>query len=395
VTRSSSIVTRALLAILFAASVVPADAGATAAGSPHFPPETRDTAALMLRLTDLGHGYTIGDDTGCGGGVEGAPDDLAQAIITHLPEACSIEFESFRLSPYVESTAMTFHTPDGSAALFALRTQLLKYTEAIDRATEYPQVGIGEEARLFLTRDAFIPGSSGSGRSGAVVVWRRRTTLAMLLVAGPRQDRAKRMAQRLAARQDYRIRAPTPIGPRDDDDLEVPLADPRLGVPVQWLGRRFAPGRGLASLRLAYTSGPERAEDGLPGTRAQLEYEAKRPRTRGVDLEVWRPQAWRRVSRELSGPELWRTPCTRARQVALSAGHATIYAGFARLPRSGACPRRPRDSFAALAFFRRAVVAVNMPYCNGCAEGVAGRNAPYNSVGGMIAVVRGLHLHVG
>jgi hypothetical protein len=201
------------------------------------------------------------------------------------------------------------------------------------------------------------------------------------------------MALKLAARQDERIRAPTPIQPRDNDDLEVPLADPRLGVPVQWLGRRFAPGRGLPPLRLAFTSGPERSEDGLPGTRAQLEYDPSRPRTQGIVLDVWRPSQWRRVSRALSGRQLWTSPCTRTRRVSLAGGHAVIYAGYARLPGSGNCPARPRDSFAALAYFRRAVVAVNMPYCDRCADGDTGRRAPYNSVKGMSAAVRGLRLH--
>ena len=384
---------RAILVILLVSAGVSVDTGRTAAGSPEFPAEMRDTAALMLRLTDVGPHYTIGDDTGCGGGVENAPANLAQAIIAHLPESCSIEFESFRLSPYIESIALAFHTPDGPAALFALRRELLKYMTGIERATEHPQGGIGDEGRLFMTRDAFIPGSSGSGRSGAVVVWRRGMTLGIVVIAGPRQGRAKRMVQRLAARQDERMRAPTPIRPRDNDDLEVPLTHPRVGVPVQWLGRRFAPRRGLPPLRLAYTYGPERPEDGLPATRARLEYEPKRLRTQGVGLEVWRPPQWRRFSRALSGRQLWKTPCTRAKRVALAAGHAIVYAGYARLPRSGRCPGRPRDSFAALAFFRRVVVAVDMPYCDRCAEGVTGRRVPYNSVKGMTAVVRRLRFH--
>jgi hypothetical protein len=51
------------------------------------------------------------------------------------------------------------------------------------------------------------------------------------------------------------------------------------------------------------------------------------------------------------------------------------------------------DRFAALAFFRRVVVAVNMPYCDRCAEGITGGRAPYNSVKGMTTVVRALRLH--
>ncbi len=74
---------------------------------------------------------------------------------------------------------------------------------------------------------------------------------------------------------------PTPIRPRENDDLEVPFADPRIRAPVQWLGRRLAPGRGLPTLRLAYTNGPERPEpdERLPTPRARLEYELRRPRT--------------------------------------------------------------------------------------------------------------------
>jgi hypothetical protein len=346
----------------------------------------------MLRLSDVGTGYTIGDDTGCGGGVENAPANLAQAIIAHLPEGCSIEFEHPpSLSPYVESTAMSFHTPDGPGTLFSLRRELFRYMTGIERLTEHPQTGIGEEARLFLTRDAFVPGGSRSDRPGAAVFWRRGLALGIVLVAG-RRDRATRMAQRLAARQDTRMQNPTPIPAGENDDRQVPLEDPRLGVPVRWLGLRFAP-RGLEPLELAYTFGPERPEDGLPGTRARLEYETGRPRAGPLDLEMWRPADWRRVSRSLRGRQLWRTKCARARRVRLGAGYAIVYSGHARLPRSGRCPTRPRDSFAALAYFRRVVVAVNMPYCTRCAEGVTGRNAPYNSVRGMKAIVRGLRPH--
>jgi hypothetical protein len=357
----------------------------------------RDTAALLLRLKDLGPGYTIGDDSGCGIGTENAPEDVAQAVIAHLPENCSIEFEHRRLSPYVESSAMTFHTPDGPATFFALRIEWLKYWSGIEKvAVDRPQAGIGDEARLLLIPDDYIPGaSSRRRRTGTILFWRQGMTLGSLHVAGPRQDRATRMALRLAARQDERIRVPSPIGPRDNDDLEVPLADPRIDVPVQWLGRHFAPGRGLPRLRLAYTYGPERRdpEQRIPNPRARLEYEQRSPRIPPLDLDVWRPSDWRRINRSLPSRQLWKTPCARAKRVSLAPGHAIVYAGYARLPRSGRCPKRSRDTFAALAFFRRAVVAVNMPYCDRCADGVSEERTPYNSVKGMTAVARGLRLH--
>jgi hypothetical protein len=388
-------VKRCILVALLVPALAPVEAGGSAAGPPDFPTEMRDTAALMLRLSDLGPGYTIGDDTGCGIGVENAPDNLAQAIVTHLPESCSIQFEHRRLSPYVESGAVTFRTPDGVATLFALRREMFSYESGVQRVMEEPYAGVGEEARLFRLGDAYIPG--GRDRPGAAVVWRRGLLLGTVLVAGPKEPRAVRMAQRLAVRQDRRMLAPTPLGPRDNYDLEVPFADPRIRAPIPWLGRRFAPGRGLVPLRLAYTWGPERPEpdERLPTPRARLEYEARRLRTGGVELLIWRPIQWRRISRGLGAHQLWRTPCTRARQVRLRRGHAVVYSGYARLRRGGRCPARRRDSFAAVVFFRRVVVTVNMPFCDRCADGVTGRNAPYNSVKGMTAVVRALRLYRG
>jgi hypothetical protein len=383
----------ALLALLVPALAPASGEAATAAGPPTFPAEASATAALMLRLVDVPRGFTLGDDTGCGGGVENAPPALAQAIIVHLPWMCSIQFEHWRWDPYIESFAFGFRTLEGASALFALRQELFRYWAAgIERIIERPEAGVGEEARLFLVPDAYVPGSN-KGRDGVVVFWRRGTTLAAVLVAGRSQRRALRLGRRLARRQDARMLKPTPIRPHENDDIEVPLRDPRVGVPVQWVGRRLAPGRGLPPLPLAYTDGPERPEEGLPGVRARLQYEPSRPRTTGIDLELWRPADWRRLDRSLPAGQLWESPCTRARRVPLRAGHAIVYSGYARPPRTGGCPSRRRNSFAALAFFRRVVVAVNMSYCDRCAEGITGRGAPYNSVRGMTTVVRRLRLH--
>jgi hypothetical protein len=349
-----------------------------------------DTAALMLRLSDVGPGYTIGDDTGCGIGTENAPGDLAQAVIAHLPESCGIQFENYRLSPYIESGVLSFRTIEGVQSFFALRQDLVKYTTGLERlATDVPQAGLGDEARLITTRHAFA-GGSGTDRPGAIVIWRRGLAIGTVLVAGPRADRGVRLAQRLALRQDARIRTPTPIAARDNDDLEVPLADARVGVPVRWLGRRLSGGRGLPALDLAHTFGPERPEEGIPGFRARLEYDPRRPRRAGIGLDLFRPRDWRRFHRASSSRALWKSPCTRTRRSRTAGGRAVVYAGYARLPRSGACPARRRDTFAALVFLRRVVVAIEMPYCDRCADGVVGRQVPYNSARGMTAVVRKL-----
>jgi hypothetical protein len=365
-------------------------AGSSAAPSPEFPADGRDAAVRMLRLSDLPYGYTIGDDTGCGTTVENAPENLAKATIAYLPETCSIQFEHWGYTPYVESTALWFRTTDGVAALFALRQELFKYVSGVERLTELPQAGIGEEARLFLTPHAFTP--TGRDRPGAVVVWRRGSAIGMVQVAGPSQRRSIRMARRFAAVQDERILHPTPILAGENDARAVPLDDPRIGVPVHWLGRRFTPAHRLPPLRLAYTDGPSGREEGLPGTRANMEYEAERRRTYGVVLDLWRPRQWRRFRRSLPGRQVWGFPCARARRVSLRSGYALVYSGYARKPHSGRCPKRPFNAFVAHAYLPGVVVAVNMPNCVNCADGETGPSAPYNSVRGMTAAVRALHL---
>jgi hypothetical protein len=148
--------------------------------------------------------------------------------------------------------------------------------------------------------------------------------------------------------------------------------------------------RGLLALDLAYTFGPERSQEGVPGFRARLEYDPRQPRRQGIGIDLFRPRQWRRFHRESSSRALWKSPCTRTRRVTIRGGRAVVYAGYARLPRSGGCPAGRRDTFAALAFFPRVVVAIEMPYCDRCADGVVGRQVPYNSARGMSAVVRKL-----
>jgi hypothetical protein len=173
----------------------------------YFPPESRDTAALLLRLSDVPRGYRVGDDTGCGIGAENAPTELAQVIVTYRPESCGIVFEHRRRWRHVLSDVYVFRTLEGAAALFAARRQLLTYETGIDRLTERLETGVGEEARLLTTPDAFIEGPAGGRRPGAAVFWRRGRVLGSVLVAQRPLRHAKRLVRRLASRQDARIRS--------------------------------------------------------------------------------------------------------------------------------------------------------------------------------------------
>jgi hypothetical protein len=371
-------------------AVLLAVACAGAGGSVDFPPEHRDTAARMLRLTDVPGVYLVDSDTGCGIGVENAPPELARLIIAHLPGACAAYLHHRRKLRSILADVFVFRSPDAAAALFAARRDLFRYSTGLERFTEHPHVGFGDEARLFTSPDARLSGPD-LRRPGAAVFWRRGAMLGSVLVTQESPRRALGLARRLAAVQDGRMRNPTPIRAGDYDDLEVPLGDPSLRVPVRWLGRSFAPGGGLPPLRLEYTYGPDHPQDGLPSPRARMEYESARPRTYGIDLELWRPPHWRTFERARLGRLVLGARCSRvARVLRVRGGRAVVYASYARTPRRGRCPKRRPDLFIARVSFRRVVAVFNMPQCINCGEGVTGRSDPYNSVRGMATVVRGL-----
>jgi hypothetical protein len=358
---------------------------------PTFPSESRDTAALMLRLSDLPSGYLV-DDAGCGIGTENAPPALAQIVITYLPEACGIDFFHRRAIPEISAGALTFKTQQGASAMFADRLELVRYVTGVPQLTEQqPQSGIGDEARTFSSRDALRQGRAEDHAPGAAVVWRRGTALGFVLAAAQPGRRAERLALRLAKTQDGRMRNPTPLSSNENDDREVWLDDPRIDVPVYWLGTTFASRKGLPPLRLFESQGPPEPRSGdYVGKQAELQYEAPGSRAGGTVLELWPPRAWRRFKRTRPGRQVWGSRCARVRRVRLRSGYANVYSGYARAPRSRSCPGRPFDTFVAHAYFRRAVVAVNL--CIGCLSGTPDSSDPYNSVKGMTAIVRGLRL---
>ena len=346
----------------------------------------------MLRLSDLPPGYLV-DDAGCGLDLENAPPTLAQIIRTELPDDCGIEFFHRRRVPTITAGVLAFKTPEGASKMFADRLELLRHETGVEQLTEQPQSGIGDEARAYVSPDALTQGRVGDRAPGSAIAWRRGTVVGYVLVAAPTKRRASRIAHRLAIVQDGRIRKPTPLRPRDDDDSEVWLDDPRLHVPVYWPGHRFAPRRGLPPLRLFQSFGPPEPGSGdYLGKRASLEYDIQGSSVSAVVLELWRPGAWRRFKRTRLGRQVWGSRCARARHLRLRRGRAVIYSGFARTPRHKRCPARPFDAFVAHAYFKRVVVPINMPNCIDCAGGVTGRAAPYNSVNGMTALARGLRL---
>jgi hypothetical protein len=237
--------------------------GASVSGSAAETPGHGGAEKLLLRLPDVGQGYVIGDDSGWGGlGTENAPASVAQIAVTYYPVyICSTEFERLwrarkrtpaRGALYVSSTAFVFATDDGARAAFGIGKDLLAYElglEAKDLAARSERPALGDEASIFFIAHAFAPGRTD--RPGLAVFWRRGGVLGALYVFGLREDRARRVTLTLARRQQARIEKPTPLPSRANDDREVRLDNPRLGIKIYWLGLRFAPGHRLPPVRLA------------------------------------------------------------------------------------------------------------------------------------------------
>jgi hypothetical protein len=354
---------------------------------------------MVLRLSDIGKGYRIDSDSGCGGlGVENAPESVRQIVLAYSPKGCSMHFNrvwtdrrgTTKGARLVESVAFVFPTPAAAAAGLRAAADFAGYV-LLDPGGLTPsaeRVALGDEAIVLAQRRHFT------------VVWRRGNVLSIIHVRGRNAGPAKRAALPLARRQDTRIEKPTPVPTGANDDREVALDNPRLGISVHWLGRSFAPGRGLPRLALESTEGPIEPEEGFEMV-AIVNYEGRRG---GVSLDLWEPARWARFMGSKLGRGSWSSPCARKRTVLLPRGHAEIFGGYAPREKAGPpppisspalakrsarrCPSRRPDDFVAHVYLPGVVVAVNMPRCLRC-DSESGR---YESFKGLTAVVRGLRL---
>jgi hypothetical protein len=358
-------------------------------------PADLDPRLLMLRVPDLAPGYVVGDDTSCGValvGEEGTAQALTDLTARYRYRGCVTAFER-RWAPLrsppgpglVNSDVVVFDGADGAHAALGLGTDVVGLLAGVGPGS-LVRVGapetIGEETAVYRTDDALVAGRSG--RPGTAVLWRRGRVLALIFVGGLAWDAGLREALRLAAVQQGRIASPTPLKPGDYDDTEVALDNPRLGIDVYWLGRRFAPGRGLRPTALRLADGPlDRARG--PGWRAELEYGRSSADGSDVTLGLWSPHAWARFAKTRLGRLVWHERCARAQRLTLPGGSAILYAGFATV-QAHCDRRRTPDRFLAHVYLRHLVVSVNVPI-GLCCRAASG---PYNSLTGMRRVVRAL-----
>jgi hypothetical protein len=321
---------------------------ATACGASS-PGRATDPAELTLQSSDLPSVYQRGDDSGCGGmGTENAPQRLRALVIAEHPQACVLQYERAYGTepPLVESAALVFPDADAASDGLAIANELLPYIMG-----EFPRSAtrvaapaqVGDETLMLAPAGVTVEGISG--RPGRAIVWRSGNVVAALLVAGIPNDLAAARATALARRQQERIEHPEPV--KTTNDGQVPLDNPKLAVPVYWLGSTFAP-RGLPAVDF-YAGGPT-GPGGGPGTVLKIDYDSKNFKA-GLHLDTWTPAGWKRFRRTPLGRGIWSSPCAT---VHLRDRTATIY---------GNCTSGP---VAATVDIGGVVVTVNMPYCLSC-----------------------------
>jgi hypothetical protein len=224
------------------------------------------------------------------------------------------------------------------------------------------------------------------GDRATFFVWRSGNTLGATFAIGRSFRELDRQAAALARLQDAHIRKPTRYTLAERFDGEVPLDDPKVDVPVYWLGRNFRPGGDLPDNRLFDSGFPgkptkestEPFEEG-PGAPLYVRY-------RNIRLHTWTPANWGVFAKSKAGRAIVTWKCTETRTIPLAEGTATIYGGYKKDFKR--CPEKPPRAFTAWVDFGGVKVVVNAPLASDFIETVN----PYGSFAGMEAIVRGLRL---
>jgi hypothetical protein len=347
---------------------------------------------LTLRLPDV-PGYAIertGPDDTCSAPVflGDVAREVRRLYRRHWRDGCNVLLDRVwsatdaPASPRrLQSVASVLSDPAAAAALLArprkLASSLVPVPHDVWRE-EATTVAIGEETRLLRLRGA--PVHYGE-RSGVAVLWRSGAVLALVLAVGADAEAVEQAALRLAAVQQARIATPTPLRPGDFDDLEVPLDDPRLGVPVWWVGRELDGGPRRPPVRLQPQEEELTRADRRQGLHAVLTY-GPREEVTAFQLSLFDPAGAGQatpVRRELR--RIRRDRCIRSEQVTLAEGGATLFA------RRRGCQTSAIAGPVAIARLPGVRVAVVPEHgCKGCTDVVT----RYASEAGVRAVLRAL-----
>jgi hypothetical protein len=357
----------------------------------------------LLRLHDLPPGFFPGLLGPEGSEVEFFcdslhPDGAGQRVDSYLrrfaPEGCmGVYLRFYRVpggtpAPAIAGTGVlengdVVERPDqreaGALTGFALAGQILASAdEGIREASATEQVG--EETRLFhwpRVPNLLPPTILSNPHRASFLVWRWHQALGVTFATASSFAVSDAIAAELARRQQAHLENPTVYTAAERDFSEVALDDPRLQVPVYWLGRDFAPAHGLPGAHL---------EGSFPASRRDSEPDGiSLAYSDGIQLDARTPATWKRFAASREGRRLLAHRCGRSTELRLSGASATVFAAYGRPFES--CPKRPPRRFFAIVRLPGAITAVNLGECLGC-----GFNSPYNSLAGIKMIVRGLRL---
>lgn len=381
---------RALFAV--AASLLAATVFLAVPASKAAPESTGDLKVgaeeTVLRLHDLPPGYRTRTVPFC---VDWTPSpnasaDQRRAVAKYRPASCLFDYmrlyrvPGFRLAPpTVVSESINTRSEEASDAIFKLFVRdHISYPDD-DHREVISLLPDGPTAHL-ARFESFLVGGKPP-RPAVLILWRYKHLLARVTVAGMKPQDNRKAAIRFAQIQQGHLEAPTPYTEAEKDEAEVPLDDPRLKVPVYWVGNPFEPGGGLPPSKLESSLSITGAGEGAPGQKSDLNYD-------GFRVSTWTARGWKRFQSDDLGKLNLRTPCTRKTEVDLEEGKAVIYTGYGR-KRLPTCPDRPPDRHWAVARIGRLVIGVNLADCSICVEPGSG---PYNSVRGIKAILGGLEV---
>jgi hypothetical protein len=359
-------------------------------------------AAQLLRLDDLPLGYQtveLEEDRGHVAECEALtePEDTPPRMLAFIrryhPRGCIFGFQFTYADPTAQHQPIFVGTgvldarsmAEAKAGLGVVPEMLGRLIGDKPLRKAAPPTQVGAQTLLFHSRARIAFGGS---TPVSFLVWRSGSTLAAVMVAGPKVGVNDKAAATFAGRQQARVAKPTPLTATDNYDGEVALENPALELPVYWLGRRFKTGGGVREAILGSSLFipkpiPERTEDGIaegPLPKLRLTY------SNPIDLrlDIWGPAEWSTFAESKTAKAIVSWKCTKTRTLEVPGGVATIYLGYDKDYLR--CPSKPPHAATAWVKFGEDTVVIDAPSAPDSIEA----NNPWGTFAAMEAVVKAL-----
>jgi len=318
---------------------------------------------------------------------------LATFLDRYSPTGCfAVYLRSFHVagarpaSLAVGTGAMLVGAVEGAEAGLVVAPELLSHLIGDELPEEVEsETTIGDATRLFHWRHPALFKASEQP-SASFLVWRSGTVVAVVFATGGPARANDRAVLELAQLQQRRIESPISPKAPEFDSSEVALEDPKVEIPVFWLGRQFTPGHGLQPLRLRDSGSTSAAKSLAPLVSLFYTDHPSFRHAEAIDLDFWSRNQWKRI-----GAKRRRLPavpsCQTDKPFKIAREHVVIYRGF-EAGFKGCGDHGGRGGYTAHIYLNGVVAtAETMLICATCASTGTG---PYNSRAGMEAIAHGL-----